>query len=131
MNKANLSAHGSSLYWFNLCKNTIFFAPNGYFTCEVEQVNCNWASPLPPPRPMRENRFPLLAALLTDKQQKVQTVSITYFPSLVTEEVKRKGPIAVFKNIQKHNTIKPIKKAVTTFVATALVARDRIELSTS
>ena len=80
---------------------------------------------------MRGNRFPLLAALLTDKQQKVQTVSVTYFPSLVTEAVKRKGPIAVFKNIQKHNTIKPIKKAVTTFVATALVARDRIELSTS
>ena len=50
---------------------------------------------------------------------------------MVTEEVKRKDPIAVFKNIQKHNTIKPIKKAVTTFVATALVARDRIELSTS
>ena len=80
---------------------------------------------------MRENRFPLLAALLTDKQQKAQTVSVTYFPSLVTEAVKRKGPIAVFKNIQKHNTIKPIKKAVTTFVVTALVARDRIELSTS
>lgn len=56
---------------------------------------------LPSPRPMRENRFPLLAALLTDKQQKAQTVSITYFPSLVTEEVKRKDPIAVFKNIQK------------------------------
>lgn len=50
---------------------------------------------------------------------------------MVTEEVKRKDPIAVFKNIQKHNTIKPIKKAVTTFVVTALVARDRIELSTS
>ena len=50
---------------------------------------------------------------------------------MVTEEVKRKAPIAVFKNIQKHNTIKPIKKAVTTFVVTALVARDRIELSTS
>ena len=80
---------------------------------------------------MSENRFPLLAALLTDKQQKAQTVSVTYFPSLVTEAVKRKGSIAVFKNVQKHNTIKPIKKAVTTFVATALVARDRIELSTS
>ena len=80
---------------------------------------------------MRENRFPLLATLLTDKQQKAQTVSVTYFPSLVTEAVKRKGSIAVFKNVQKHNTIKPIKKAVTTFVATALVARDRIELSTS
>ena len=80
---------------------------------------------------MRKNRFPLLAALLTDKQQKAQAVSITYFPFLVTEEVKGKDPIAVFKNIQKHNTIKSRKKAVTTFVATALVARDRIELSTS